>query len=369
MALLALALGGNGCRRAPGAADPAGPDKTPPPVLVEVAPLRRGAIEEVIHSTARLEAEANVEVPARTANRVVELLVEEGDRVHAGQVLLRMEDDIQKSAVDKAATRVEKSRAEFKRLEALYTQKLISEQVYTDTRFELRQLELALEDAQRELEYTRVRAPIAGTVTRRLVEVGDLVSVGQHLFDIVDFNSLVARVYVPDKHLPALKPNLPARVTPTALGNRSFEGYVKRVAPVVDAKTGTVKVTVGFRDPGPLRPGMFVEVELVTAVHTNALLIPKRALVFDQDQRYVYRLKPDHTVERLLVKERLSDRNYLEPVDGFAEGDLVVVAGQTGLKNGAKVRLPGESEAETAVTNAPPETASAAPSPPTPTPE
>lgn len=372
-AALAAVLAGSGC--APSGQKPEDAAKPPPPVLVEVAPLERGPIQEVIRATARLEAELEVQVLARTANRVVELLTEEGMHVEQGQVLLRLQDDIQRSAVAKAQARVEKARAEFQRLQALYDQNLISEQVYTDQKFELRQLELALEDAQRELEFTRVRAPIAGTVTQRYVKVGDLVNVGQRLFDIIDFDSLVARVYVPDKYLPVLATNQVARVKPTALAGQEFEGYVARISPVVDARTGTVKVTVAFHDVGPLRPGMYVEVELVTALHPNALRIPKRALVYDEDQRFVYRLKPDNTVERLPVEEVLSDRFYVEPAGGFAEGDLIVVAGQTGLRHGAKVRVLGRDEpppaaggtnavtlhaAEAAETATPADTASAA---------
>lgn len=334
----------NGCRRAPGGERDPNKEKDTPPVLVEVAPLARGPIQEVIGSTARLEAEADVRVTARTSNRVTKLMVEEGARVDRDQILLEMENDVQTSQSAKAQARVEKTRAEFTRLEALYQQQLISEQVFTDTKFELRQLELALEDAQRELEYTRVRAPIAGTITQRLVKEGDLINLGQHLFSIVDFDSLIARVYVPDKQLDSLRPDQEVRVKPTALPGRVFNGYVARIAPVVDAQTGMVKVTVGFQEVGPLRPGMYVEVELITAVHEDALLIPKRALVFDQDLFFVYRLKDDRTVERLPVVPRLSDDLNVEPADGFAEGDQLVVAGQTGLKNGAKVRLPGDPD-------------------------
>lgn len=341
-----LAAGGIGCRRAPGGEGDANKDKEPPPVLVEVAPLQRGPIQEIISSTARLEAEADVRVIARTSNRVTELGVEEGVRVKQDEILLQMQDDIQSSQVSKAVARLEKSRAEFGRLEALFKQDLISEQVYTDMKFELRQLELALEDAQRELEFTRVRAPITGTITQRLVKPGDLLNVGQHLFSIVDFDSLIARVYYPDKYLTTLHPDQVVHVRPTALGSRTFEGYVARVSPVVEAQTGLVKVTVAFRDVGPLRPGMYVEVELVTAVREDALLIPKQTLVFDQDQRFVYRLKEDRTVERLPVEPGLSDRLNVEPADGFAEGDLLVIAGQSGLKHGARVRLPGDPDPE-----------------------
>ena len=91
---------------------------------------------------------------------------------------------------------------------------------------------------------------------------------------------------------------------------------------------------------------MYVVVELVTATEATAVLIPRRALVYDQDQVFVYRLEPDRHVERVLVETRIEDRLNLEPVGGFAEGDLIVVAGQTGLKDGAKVRLPGDPDPE-----------------------
>jgi membrane fusion protein, multidrug efflux system len=133
---------------------------------------------------------------------VTELLTEEGQLVEKGAVLLRLEDDLQRTQVSKAEVRLEKATQEFQRQKALFEQNLISEQVFHDAQFELKQLELALDDARRELEYTVVRAPIAGTISRRLVKYGDLVNVNQHLFDIVDFESIVARVYVPERNWP-----------------------------------------------------------------------------------------------------------------------------------------------------------------------
>lgn len=309
---------------------------------VEVTTLSRGSIEATLRNSTHLEAEAEVKVFARTANRVTALLVEEGDVVAKDQVLVRLDNDIQKTAYGKAQASLEKARLEFDREKALFEQKLVSEQVFNNFKYELRQLELALEDAQRGLEYTEVRAPIAGTISLRLVKQGDLVNLNQHLFDIVDFNSMVARIYVPEKSLPDLRLDQPARVTATPFGGREFAGYVKRIAPVVESKTGTVKVTIGFKEIGPLRPGMYVDVELVTAKRTDALLVTKRALLYDGELSYVFRLLPERKVERVLVEPRITDKLNIEPASGFKEGDQIVIAGQTGLKDGAKVRLPGD---------------------------
>ena len=91
---------------------------------------------------------------------------------------------------------------------------------------------------------------------------------------------------------------------------------------------------------------MYVEVELVTAVHEDALLLPKRAVVYDNDQLFVFRLGDDRRVERIKVEPVLEDTANIEPASGLAAGDLIVVAGQASLKDGALVRLPGDPDPE-----------------------
>lgn len=313
-------------------------------VPVEVTTLERGRIEAALRFSSTLEAERDVRVFAEAPRRVVELLVEEGDRVAAGALLLRLQDDEQASAVAKAEIQLEQAEREWQRQQSLYAQSLVSEQLWVEARSSFDQARLALDDARRALGYTRVRAPIAGTVTERLVNLGDHVTLNQPLFRIVDFDSIVARVYVPEKELPGLAPGVPARIRAAAVGEATLPGAVDRVAPAVDPSTGTVKVTVAIPGRQGLRPGMYVEVELVTAVDDEAVLLPKKAVVYDNDQMFVFRLADDRRVERVAVRAVLSSSEWIEPDDALAAGDEIVIAGQSGLKDGALVRLPGDPE-------------------------
>lgn len=316
-------------------------------VPVEVAALATGPIEEVLRFSTNLEAEESVGVYSQAARQVVELRVEEGDRVSRGQVLLRLQDDEQQNELAKVEGQLARARREYERQQNLWAEKLISEQAFNDATYELEQLELRLEEVRRQLSYTVVRAPIAGTVARRLVNLGDQVTVNQHLFDLVDFDSLVARVYVPEKELAKLRPGMPARIVAPALAGAEYGGRVIRLAPVVDPRSGTVKVTVGIPEWQGLRPGLYVDVSLVTDVHEEAVLVPKRALVYDQDRVYAYRLAGPSgdgaegpTVERVLVQPLLEDKDHVEPAGGaLAAGDRVVIAGQAGLKDGTAVRV------------------------------
>jgi len=310
-------------------------------IPVEVAALERGPIEQILRYSAHLEAERAVEVRSEASRRIVALLVEEGDRVGRGQILVRLQDDEQKTALARAHDLLDQAQREHDRLDSLFEGKMISEQEMANARHDLEQKRLGVADAERQLSYTVVRAPFAGTITRRLVKVGDTVSPNQHLFDLVDFDSLVALVYVPEKDLARVAVGQDARLVPPASPDLRYAGTIDRVAPVVDPKSGTVKVTVAVPYASGLRPGMFLEVELVTAIEPAALLVPKRALVPDGTQLAVWRMLPDDTVERIWIEPVLEDRERVTVAEGLAEGDLVVVAGQAGLRAGAKVERVG----------------------------
>ncbi len=331
------------------------PEEELPPV--EVVSLERGAIEAVLRFSTNLEAESEVQVFSQAARLVTQLKVEEGDLVRKDQVLVRLQDEEQKSELARIESQLKKARREFQRQENLFAQKLVSEQVINDAAYEVEQLELGLDDATRNLGYTEVRAPIAGTITGRHVNHGDHITVNQHLFDLIDFDSIVARVYVPEKELVRLRAGQAARLFSASIGAEARQGEVVRIAPIVDPSSGTVKVTVGIPRNQGLLPGMYVEVELVTDTREDALLVPKRAVDYDQNQAFLYRLRDDMTAERLRVEVLLEDRENILPAAGtataggeLAVGDRIVVAGQAGLKDGAKVRLAGErgSSAEAA---------------------
>jgi len=315
-------------------------------VPVEIAALGHGEIEAVLRLSSNLEAEGEVQVFAEAPRRVTKLLVEEGTPVRKGQILIQLQDDEQKSAVAKAEIELKESERDYERTKELYEQKLVTEQLFNESGYKVERNRLALEDARRELGYTQVRAPIAGVVTERLVNLGDQVTVNQALFRIVDFDSIVARIYVPEKDMVRLAVGQPARLRADALGGKTFTGAIDRISPVVDPATGTIKVTVATPRQEGLRPGMYVEVELVTAVHDQALLVPKRALVYDNDQVFVFRMKKDEDrrVERLRVTPLLENVDFIEPAGGLEPGDEVVVAGQSGLKDNGLVRLPGDPD-------------------------
>ncbi len=362
--VLALAIAASGCTVSSSAGDTAatgtsdddadGSADAPATeaIPVELVTLETGPVQEMLRASTNLEAERAVAVYAKTTGLVEERRFEEGDRVREGQILIRLEDDEARNAVLKAEAELAKAQREFERQKKLHAENLISDQEFNNGSYEIERLGIVLADAKLALAYTEIRAPITGTVTARMVDRGQLVNPSQHLVDIVDFDSLVARIYVPERELARVREGQDALLQSQALGGVTFDARVLRVAPTVDPKSGTVKVTVAVGAQPGLRPGLFVDVQLITATQDEALLLPKRALVYDADRTFVYRVGDDLVARRVLVEPALVDRDHVVPADGLARGERVVIAGQAGLKDGALVKIPSTTPAAPTATAA-----------------
>jgi membrane fusion protein (multidrug efflux system) len=188
------------------------------------------------------------------------------------------------------------------------------------------------------LDYTRVKAPFAGRITRRMVNAGQNVALGTHLVSIADLDPLLARVHMPEKEVDRIRIGQTVRIVPDARPNETYAGRVTLVAPAVDLRTGTVKVTVALDGkPDRLRPGAFVRAQITTDIHPQALVIPKRALLSEGGEHFVFRAVADSVV-RVRVETGYEDDRLTEVVVGLKSEDRVVTVGQGAIRHGTKVR-------------------------------
>ncbi|MBZ5710854.1 efflux RND transporter periplasmic adaptor subunit [Nannocystis pusilla] len=310
------------------------------PSPVVVGTVERGAITATISAASTIEAERQVTVNAESVGRLVDLSVEEGDQVKEGQVLARIRFDAQANSLLRANTSLAKAQTDFQRIEQLYNERVLGHEEYQKARNQLDIAELDLRDRTREMKNTKVTAPFSGTITQRKVTEGGFVTNGAELLQITDFNTLVARVFVPEKELDRVKVGQEALVVGKAAKGRKGVGRVLRISPTVDAGTGTVKMTVAL--PQELAggqgflPGMYAEVTLTVDHRQDVALVPKGAIVHDEEQTYVFVPEADKA-RRVRVELGLQDAERVEILKGLAAGEAVIVAGQTGLKDGAKI--------------------------------
>ncbi len=318
-----------------------------PPVVedavpVVIAELRPGALSSWIQTSGNLEAVDVVDVLAKVPGQIDKLLVEEGTRVTAGDALLQLDPNEYRLAAARAQAELDKKNSDLERYRRMLDEGVLSKVDFSQAEYDLRQAELALEQEQIDLREATVRAPIDGVISSRQVHRGARVTSNQHLFTIVDPDRLWVHVHVPEADLPGLGAGQPAVVSTNVVEGTEFSSEVARVSPVVDPQSGTAKVTIALDASGPLRPGMFVNVKIVTARRSDALLLPKRAVVYAGDQTTVYRIDDqDGGLVANQVSVRLGSGNvdFVEVLGGLENGARVVVLGQDALRTGHPVRI------------------------------
>ena len=268
------------------------------------------------------------------------------------QPLAYLEDDEQKIAAARARTTEETARRDHERLAGLYDRGLVSVDEFEASRRDAEDAAHALELAELELYRTVIRAPIAGVVVTRHLDVGSTVSDGTPVYDLADLQPLYADINIPERHVTRLGPGQEVRLTADATGDEA-NAIIERIAPAVDPATGTVKVTVAVEGGSGLRPGAFVRVDIVTDTHADALVVARSALVAEGRRWHLYRLADDDSsVEQIEVElgfetgDRIEVAGTTDPSVDITPGESVVIVGAPALSDGAKVRVMTDADAE-----------------------
>ena len=311
-------------------------EKEAPPVPIEVAQAGLRSISSYYVTTATLEPERKVDILAKISGQVREINVEEGDVVEAGALLCRLDDDEPRIALEEAKINRQQREQDFKRVESMFQQNLISEKEYLDVKYQHELAVNAYESAELRYGYTRIQAPFKGVVTERLVDVGKTVNVGSQLFVMADTEPLELTMYLPEGEIKSIRRGQDVFINPDANPDARFTGRIIRIAPEVDQRTGTVKVTAETRGTGI--PGSFVRVRIVTDTKLSTLAVPRRGLVADAGDRYLFVAAAD-TVRKVPVTVGYEDEDYAEILEGIQSGDSVVVAGTGGIRSGTRIKI------------------------------
>jgi|AP95_1055475.scaffolds.fasta_scaffold06567_4 membrane fusion protein (multidrug efflux system) len=308
-------------------------------VPVETAPAVIGEISSFLLFSTTMETEASVEIHPEVSGLVEQVFAEEGDKAAAGDTLVLLDSDQARINDQESAMNLRHLEAGFKRTEEMYRRKLISVQAYEDKLFQLEEAGLRRAKTRLALENTAIRAPFSGVITFRQVQVGARVTPGMKLFDLVKLDDMIARVFVPGKYLTAVSTGQRAQVQSDFLEGKTFRGFVKRISPVLDPKSGTFRVTVGLRDRWEyLRPGIFVNVRIVTDTHPNAVLLPKEAVVYDGGDRYVFAVI-DSTATKIKLDTGFENSVHVEALSAIEVNTSIIVVGQNGLRDKARVKV------------------------------
>ena len=316
-----------------------GPGGDRPPVPVEVEAVTTGSMAREITIAGVLEPLRTVGVNAQLPGALTAVNVEEGDVVRAGQVLAEVDAREIAAQVRSAEAALELARSTAARSESLWRDRIIIAAEYERDQAALVAAQATLDQLRTRLGYSRVRAPMAGVITEKRVETGDVVQGQTRLFAIADVSTLVLRVQVSELDVAGVAEGRPVDVTVDAAGGARFRGTVRRVFPAADTTSRMVPVEVAL--PGRdrrLKPGFMARAAFQLGERTGILLVPARAVVGTTDARAVFVVR-DGTAERRPVQLGQTSAGRTEVLEGLAVGDSVVTAGVDQVRDGGRVRV------------------------------
>ena len=340
LSIAAAACGGDGDTPARRGGGPGGhaPPSAIVAVPVEVTTASRRTISSFIETNGTLEAENEVDLVARVSAPIVALHVEEGDLVQAGQLLARLDDLETRVQTEIARVGLAETRQAYERAQQLHAEDLISSEDYERATSAYDAAKAQLKASEIQLEFTELRAPFSGRIVRRYVDRAEQVSVNTPVYRLSDFDPLLCPIQMPERDLPRLRLGQQAWLSVEAWHDERFAATVLRISPIIQAETGTFKVTLELRHGGRLRPGMFARVFVETETREDALVVPKAALSLESIGDTVY-VAADGKASRREVELGFRQGDLVEIVRGVSEGEQVVVVGQDGLSEGTPLQI------------------------------
>jgi membrane fusion protein (multidrug efflux system) len=307
------------------------------PVPVEIAQPYRTDIYATYAATATISSDTDAPVVARVQGEVVELLVEEGDYVVAGQVLASLDGERLRLEMLAAKANLKRAHTEYERNIDLNKRGLISASMFDSLQYDLEALEATYELKKLTYDYSKIRAPIAGVVVSREIKPGQHLNVNDVAFRITDTTELIAYLQIPQSELAKFDVGHPVNIEVASMPGTRFPAAIKRISPTIDTRNGTFRATAIIDNAnGNLAPGMFGRFTIAYEQHKAALVIPTKALLDEDNESTVYVVMNGEVVTRTVETGIEADGN-VEILSGLSEDEIIVVVGHSGLRSGSKV--------------------------------
>jgi|GEM_PF-2275581 len=307
-------------------------------VPVSVTSPQTMRLQHSVNASGPLKANQAIQISAQTSGRIKALHFQDNDRVTLGTVLIELEDTILKAQWQQAMLHYQQATLDYQRAQKLVKQGsgIAYEQEKAETQRQLAQAEQTLIESQ--LAQLILKAPFSGQLGLSKVTVGEYITPGQPLVELIDFEPLKIDLKLPESFLPKLKLGQPIIAHIAAYPGQSFHGNLSAIDGQSDPITHHLTVRAVLDNTDLLRPGLYARVELILGVNEHALVLPETALIVEQASYYVYRIDADKA-QKIPVKIGNTQQGMIEILEGVQPEDIIVNRGQMRLYPQALVQI------------------------------
>ena len=286
---------------------------------------------------ASLKAKNEASVNSNISSMVTAVNVSVGDQVSKGEVLAVLDSAVAAKTYEKARLGLANVEKTYLRAKGLFEEGAISQMEFDSAKVNY---DTVLEDynlAKLNLDYTRITAPMAGVISAKNMEVGQMAVPGQEAFRIVDLSTLIAESGVSEKDITKLQYG--QNVNVKLQSGETYSGKIDSISPVTNQMTSTYPISVVIDNPdGKLKAGMFADIEIIFGVNKSSISVKNTSIINEDEVYYVF-LNNNGKAKKQEVKIGIQDEEYTEIISGITLDDEVISAGQDALKDGDKVKV------------------------------
>lgn len=310
-------------------------------ITVSVEPAREENISDELSIVGTIQSNNDVMVVSETQGRTLQVFFKTGDYVKEGTPLAQVDEELKKAAYMTAKVNFEKAKKDLQRMEALFKEKNISDSDLENARLGAAAAEAQFIAAQRQLNDTKIKAPISGIIADKFINPGTMVGPGTPVANIIDISKLKVRVNVPEKDVFRLKTGETAALRTDVYPGTVLTGKIETISSKSDnAHTYPVEIVIANNSRTPLKAGMFAQVNFTSITNRQALTIPRAAIVTSIKNPRIYVVENGVAKLRDINAGKEVNRR-VEVLGGLRAGENVVVSGQNNLSDNTQVNIAG----------------------------
>jgi membrane fusion protein (multidrug efflux system) len=317
-----------------------------PPTTVSATEVQTDEWEQSRKAVGTVTAVNGTTVTTEVSGTVVEIAFTPGTEVSAGDLLVRLEDSVEQANVEQAKAELNLAEKELRRARDLFDRNSVPQSDLDNAEARLAAAKAALAAQQALLAKKHIKAPFAGRLGIRQISLGQFLSPGTPIVDLQSIDPIQVEFSLPQKELDFLREGLTVRAVADGL-NEALTGQIEAIAPRVDTATRNVRVQALFdNSEGLLRPGMFVNAEVILPEKREVLMIPQTAVVYNAYGDSVY-LVVDGEEGGLVAEQKFIRRgerrgDFVEVAEGLEAGQQIVSQGAFKLRNGGSIAIENE---------------------------
>ena len=307
-------------------------------ISVSVDSIYFGTINENVIATGTLETSEALTVVSETQGKIIKIYKEKGDRVTAGELMVKVDDEVIAANMLTAEANFAQFKKDIERFTRLSEENAVTKRDLEQATIGLKKAEADLINARKALSNTSIKAPISGYINNDFVTKGQFLGGGSPVCEIVNNSTLKLNIKITEYEVYKIKKGQPVIIHLTAFPDKEFTGYVNAISEKADrAMKFNVEITLANNSDIQLKSGLYAEAVLPVK-NEKKLLINKMAIVGSMEKPVVYIAENGKAAKREIIVGQSNDE-YIEVLRGLSKNEKLIVSGQLNIKNGDEIRI------------------------------